>query len=122
VAHPSCRDLLDTIEHYQEEIELLQADKLRRTVEARTDQGAPIALSQPRHSEMIEKTIGVLQQAKADAENFMASDGHYFGKVFAASGLRFSRRQTTLDWALIEVEERRISTNEVCSQLPSVVT
>ena len=54
------------------------------------------------------------QEQNAKAERSIAANEDYIGKVFAASGLRIGEQQTTLDWALIQLDPKSEGQNLVC--------
>lgn len=113
--------LLDHIETVKDiKSDLLELDsKAHKEIARRLADPNDTIIPSERHSyERVQKIINGKRQVLSRAEDFFAKKKQSLGQVFAASGLRQAFPPSgpchSYDWAIINVDESRLSTNKVC--------
>jgi hypothetical protein len=122
IDQPAMMDRLVRMKLIERDIEDWEQSDCCKSVTAAIEAGDWVTPSDQKQYERSESAKAQLLAIKARAESFFKSKNALLGRVFAASGYRFTPgpQRKHLDWALIEVVTSRLATNTVSSwQHPS---
>ncbi|EER42729.1 conserved hypothetical protein [Histoplasma capsulatum H143] len=115
IDQPALKDHMKRMELIKEATENWMKSPVRERIEAAMSNNEFITPTDEARYKRFQDNINQLLTIKHKAENFFATGDALLGRVFAASGYRFTpcpmRRQ--LDWALIEVVTPRIGSNNM---------
>lgn len=117
---PRKMDHIETVKDFKSDLQELDSKAHREIGRKPADPNdAVIIIPYERQTyERAPKLIGGKVEKLSRAQDFFAKKNQHLGHVFAASGLRQalppSGPSHSYDWALINVDKARLSTNKVC--------
>jgi len=116
--HPSFSDHRRAVQHWQSQVDQLQNGDRYNSIKAQLEEPDAFILPYDKTLyDMTQNRILAYNEKIRKAETFFATNGAFLGPVFAGSGLRQLSTAPgpgpSLDWALVKVEESRISGNYV---------
>ncbi|KAM5476120.1 hypothetical protein MauCBS54593_000803 [Microsporum audouinii] len=120
LSHPSQRDHDNMMTQYSGILEGHRTPEYYELEKLASEPDAFLIPSQQKLLEIKRKCIAKLEHQIRTAEEFMKDGENDFGTVYAASGLRLAESNSSLDWALIEVDEGRISSNKLSPEVVSM--
>ncbi|KAM5458288.1 hypothetical protein MaudCBS49596_000201 [Microsporum audouinii] len=110
---PALKDHESALAHYQNELDTGRKDLPPNDVVQRILDGDPSIPNSHKVRYRLQKSIVRDIEATIQRATPFGPDQRYLGFVYAASGFTVNPRKQLLDWALIDVDRRRITANEI---------
>ncbi|KAG5205242.1 hypothetical protein GTR04_3869 [Trichophyton interdigitale] len=110
--HPALQDHESSLQHYRKEIDEVRSD-VSDSLRQRILSGDPsVSRSQKIIYERQQAALSEIGETLRIATSF-DQQKRYLGSVYAASGFKVNKKRQFLDWALVDVDKRRITVNEI---------
>lgn len=115
---PGKMDHIETVKEFKSDLQELDSKAHREIGRKLADPNDAVIPYERQSYERVQKLIDGKFENLSRAQDFFAKKNQHLGHVFAASGLRQafppSGPSHSYDWALINVNKARLSTNKVC--------
>ena len=110
---PSSGDHHETLRYFQDRINDLRSKRHELIARRLKDPHDCVIPSDKRKFKQDQSIIESFEEKIKSGEGFFRENHQHLGTVFAGSGLGRTENGFTLDWALIEIKQERVSQNKV---------
>ena len=113
MSQPSIGDAKSTIDYWTNELAEQDVNSKYIDLQRQTQAGEFIIPSDAHDYFILQTMINYYQTNLDHAHNFLASQSHLLGSIWAASGIRLTGAGVLLDWALVDLGDRPCLSNTV---------